>query len=272
MMKDPNSPNAPQDQSLLTFGPKITDAPRALKRSRPVQVADQIKRWVVERDLRKGDKLPNEAEMIAQFAVSKGTVREAMRILEAQGLIVTKTGPGGGSSVGEVSKDRAMSLLGNYFYFKDLSLSDIYQMRKLLEPELVADLAGKLDRATLDELRAMAHQHPEPAHSPEEEKQQHITSLAFHARLAEAAGNALLGFVIAFMARILADLTVYRRLYAAPNVQLWERGRRHQIDLVDALERGDGPQARAIMRSHMEGAERMMNAQEMRIMREFMGD
>jgi len=251
---------------------KTTDAPRAQKRSRPVQVADQIKRWVVERDLRKGAKLPNEAEMIAQFGVSKGTVREAMRILEAQGLIMTKTGPGGGSLVGEVSKDRAMSLLGNYFYFKDLSLSDIYQIRKVLEPELVAGLAGKLSPETLEELRMMAHQHPEPARTPEEEKQQHITSLAFHARLADAADNELLGFVISFMARILTDLTVYRRLYAAPNFALWERGRRHQIDLVDALERGDADQARAIMRSHMEGAETMMNAQEMRITREFMAE
>ncbi|SLN26470.1 FadR/GntR family transcriptional regulator [Roseisalinus antarcticus] len=256
--------------TVRPISPKISDAPRAQKRSRPVQVADQIKRWVVERDLRKGDKLPNEAAMITQFGVSKGTVREAMRILEAQGLIVTKTGPGGGSSVGEVSKDRAMSLLGNYFYFKDLSLSDIYQMRKMLEPELVAHLAGKLDAETLVTLREMAHRHPEPARSPEEEKQQHISSLAFHARIADAAENELLGFVISFMARILTDLTVYRRLYEAPNRELWERGRRHQIELVDALERGDGPLARAIMLSHMEGAESMMNAQEIRIAREFM--
>lgn len=250
--------------------PKITDAPRAQKRSRPVQVADQIKRWVVERDLRKGDKLPNEAAMIAQFGVSKGTVREAMRILEAQGLIVTKTGPGGGSLVGEVSKDRAMSLLGNYFYFKDLSLSDIYEVRKLLEPALVARLAGSLDEATLTELRDMAHKFPEPARSPEEEKEQHISSLLFHARLADAADNELLGFVISFMARILSDLTVYRRLYATPNKELWERGRKHQIDLVEALAKGDGHLAHAIMTSHMEGAERMMNQQEMRITREFM--
>lgn len=252
--------------------PKITDAPRAQKRSRPVQVADQIKRWVVERDLRQGNKLPNEAAMIAQFGVSKGTVREAMRILEAQGLIVTKTGPGGGSSVGEVSKDRAMSLLGNYFYFKDLSLSDIYELRKLLEPALVAKLAGTLDEGTLEELRNMAHQYPEPAQTPEEEKEQHISSLAFHARLADAADNELLGFMISFMARILSDLTVYRRLYATPNKELWERGRKHQIDLVEALANGDGARAHAIMLSHMKGAERMMNQQEMLITRAFMAE
>ncbi|MFC6760694.1 FadR/GntR family transcriptional regulator [Sulfitobacter porphyrae] len=252
--------------------PKITDAPRAQKRSRPVQVADQIKRWVVERDMQKGDKLPNEAAMIAEFGVSKGTVREAMRILEAQGLIVTKTGPGGGSSVGEVSKDRAMSLLGNYFYFKDLSLSDIYEMRKLVEPALAACLVSNLSDETLAELREMAHRYPEPAQTAEEEKQQHISSLAFHARLADAADNQLMGFLISFMARILSDLTVHRRLYATPNRELWERGRRHQIELVEALTRGDGPRAHAIMTSHMEGAERLMNAQEMRITREFMAE
>ncbi|NDA30344.1 MAG: FadR family transcriptional regulator, partial [Alphaproteobacteria bacterium] len=69
--------------------------PVKTKRSRPVLVADEIKEWVVKKDLKSGDKLPNESEMIDLFGVSKGTVREALRILEAQGLISTKTGPGG---------------------------------------------------------------------------------------------------------------------------------------------------------------------------------
>jgi GntR family transcriptional repressor for pyruvate dehydrogenase complex len=85
--------------------------------------------------------------------VSKGTVREAMRILEAQGLVVTRTGPGGGSFVGEVTAERARSLLANYFYFQELTVSDIYQLRKLLEPELSASLAGRLSREQLDRLR-----------------------------------------------------------------------------------------------------------------------
>ena len=43
----------------------------------PGKVSEEIKTWVVDRDLKQGDKLPNEAEMIALFGVSKGTVREA---------------------------------------------------------------------------------------------------------------------------------------------------------------------------------------------------
>ena len=61
--------------------------PVKTKRSRPVLVAEEIKEWVVKKDLKSGDKLPNESEMIDLFGVSKGTVREALRILEAQGLI-----------------------------------------------------------------------------------------------------------------------------------------------------------------------------------------
>jgi GntR family transcriptional repressor for pyruvate dehydrogenase complex len=66
------------------------------------------------------------------------------------------------------------------------------------------------------------------------------------------------------MARMLTDLTVYRRLYEPHNEELWSRGRRHQIDLVEALRARRWEAARAIMRSHMEGAEEMMQRQEAR--------
>ncbi|MDF1669534.1 MAG: FCD domain-containing protein [Roseovarius sp.] len=247
-------------------------SPSKPKRSRPVKVAEEIKQWVVDRDLKKGDKLPNEAEMIALFAVSKGTVREALRILEAQGLIVTRTGPGGGSFVGEVSKDRALSLLGNYFYFHDLSLADIYQMRKALEPELAATLAGRLDAEQLETLSVMVGSYDTPAGSAEEEKDQHIASLAFHAQLAAFAENRLLGFMISFMARMLTEMTVYRKLYDPPNHELWWRGRRHQLDLVDALRRGDSDAARSIMASHMATAEELMQRQEASLARRFIPD
>lgn len=242
------------------------------KRSRPVRVADEIKQWVVERDLKPGDKLPNEAEMIALFSVSKGTVREATRILEAQGLILTRTGPGGGSFVDKVSAERARSLLGNYFYFQNLSLADIYQMRKALEPELVAGIAGRLSDDQIDDLAHLVGQHDTPAQSAEEEIQEHVSSLAFHAKLAEFADNRLLGFIIAFMAEMLTEMTVYRKLYDPPNHELWRRGRQHQLDLVAALRAGDGVSARAIMASHMAIAEELMQAQEAELARRFIPD
>jgi DNA-binding FadR family transcriptional regulator len=242
------------------------------RRSRPLLVADTIKEWVVKRDLSSGDKLPNEGAMIDQFGVSKGTVREALRILEAQGLIVTKTGPGGGSIVGEVSVERTRALLANYFYFQDLSIADIYQMRKSLEPELAASLAGKLSSEQILELRNLAGQYPQPAKSAEEEKEQHIASLAFHTKLSDYGKNKLLGFIIGFMSQILTELTLYKKLYEPPNYELWRKGREHQLQLIDALVSGDSNKAREIMASHMQVAETLMKQQEAQIVRRFIAE
>lgn len=242
------------------------------RRSRPVQVADAIKDWVVSQGLRKGARLPSETEMIARYARSKGTIREAMRILEAQGLIETRTGPGGGSFVGEVSVERARALLGNYFYFKNLSIRDIYQIRRALEPELVATLAGQLAEPALVELETLIDQYPEPAATPDEEREQHIASLKFHSRLADHADNELLGFLIGFMAQILSDLTVSRQLYSPPNVELWQRGRAYQMDLVRALRAGDGGLARRIMADHMETAQTLMEGQEEQVLTRFFAE
>ncbi|QQA43793.1 FadR/GntR family transcriptional regulator [Pelagovum pacificum] len=252
--------------------PRAQPKPREPKRSRPVRVADEIKGWVVERGLQKGDRLPSETEMIARFGMAKGTIREAMRILEAQGLIVTRTGPGGGSFVGEVTSDRARALLGNYFYFKNLTVSDIYQLRRLLEPELAASLAGELSDDDIAELEAIVALYPEPARDDEEEREQHVASLKFHARLAEFASNELLGFLISFMAQILSDLTIYRRLYAPQNIELWRQGRMHQLGVIDALRTGDAEEARRLMASHMAIAQDHMEAQEAQVMKRFIAE
>ncbi|GGL66517.1 FadR/GntR family transcriptional regulator [Wenxinia marina] len=242
---------------------------RPPRRSRPVKVAEAIKDWVVSKGLKTGDRLPGEADLMARFGMAKSTIREAMRILEAQGLIETRTGPGGGSFVGRVSTGRARALLANYFYFRGLTIGDIYQMRRALEPVMAEDLAGRLTPAQLDELRALADACAEPATDLDEERAQHVASLRFHARLAEHAGNELLGFVVGFMAEVLSDITVSRELFAPPNPELRRTGHAYQIELIAALARGDGPAARRVMAAHMETAQRLMEGQEARVLSRF---
>src|SRR6056297_1905703 len=169
---------------MTSLPPATTRSKTEPKLSRPVQVAEAIKNWVVEQGLQAGDRLPGEAELIERFGMAKGTIREAMRVLEAQGLIKTRTGPGGGSFVHEVSMERARALLGNYFYFKNLTIADIYQLRRVLEPELAASLAGRLPDAVLAELEDNIAHYDAPAETAAEEREQHINSLRFHALLA----------------------------------------------------------------------------------------
>lgn len=249
--------------------PATTRSTREARLSRPQRVAEAIKEWVVEQGLRAGDRLPGEAALMTRFGMAKGTIREAMRILEAQGLIRTRTGPGGGSFVHEVSSKRAKALLGNFFYFKNLTITDIYQLRMALEPQLAADLAGKLDAKTLKALEGHIAGYADAPETLEEERLHQIASLKFHSLLAEQAANPLLGFVIDFMAELLSDITVYRRLYEPPNLELWASGRKHQLSLVAALRDGDAEAARKIMADHMEVALTYMQGQEAERMRRF---
>lgn len=230
--------------------------------SRPQRVAEAIKQWVMDNGWQPGERLPSETALIDRFGMAKGTIREAIRILEAQGLVKSRTGPGGGVFVHQVSEARATALLGNYFYFQKLTIDDIYQIREALEPELAASLAGRLGPDQIAALEEVMTRYAEPAANAEEEREQHVASLKFHAMLAEMSGNPLLRFLIRFTANMLADITVSRKLYAQPNHELWASGLDYQSRLLHALRDGDAATARSVLADHMRNARRLMRLQE----------
>ncbi|USZ49364.1 FadR/GntR family transcriptional regulator [Halomonas sp. DN3] len=242
-------------------------------RRRPYQLAETIKGWIVERELSPGDRLPGEAELMEILGASKGTVRESTRVLEAQGLVETRTGPGGGVFIREMSESRAISLLSHYLYFKDISIRDIYQIRLALEPELVASLAGQVEASDIARLRQSLASYAEPACDLDAERQQHIDSLDFHEQLAQlSGGNPLLSFIIRFTAQVLSDLTVYRRLYEPGDHHIGPAGCQYHAWLLDAIEAGDGERARILMREHLLEAQAVMHDNEAQVRRGFLNE
>ncbi len=243
------------------------DAPRM---SRPRIAAEAIKDWVVERGMQPGDRLPAEADLMAHFGMAKGTIREALRVLEAQGLIRTRTGPGGGAFVNEVSEARAKALLGNYFFFTEIGIGDIYELRRALEPVLVADLAGKLDEDRIRELEEVMAVYEDPPETIEELETQRIAELTFHEILASFSPNPLLRFECRFLISLLKDLTICRKIYRRRIPDFRKTGRDYQARLIQALRAGDGGAAFSIMRAHMITAQQVMEEQESIVQRQFL--
>ncbi len=239
-------------------------------RNRPQAVAETIKEWIIEHGLTPGDRLPQEHQLIADLGVSKGTVREALKVLETQDLVRTRTGPGGGAFITEVSADHATALLANHFFFKDISIADIYEMRIALEPQLVADLAPYIADGQIEELRARMSAYTAPPASIEEEKEQRVAELEFHEALAGFSENPLLGFTCAFLVRLLKELTVCKKIYEQPNPELRERGVSYQVQLIEALRARDADTARAVLQAHMRTAQRIMLAQEAQVTKGFL--
>jgi DNA-binding transcriptional MocR family regulator len=144
-------------------GATTTAEPSGRQAKRPVEISERLKDWIVEHDLKPGDRLPQERDLMDMFKASKSTVREALGALQTQGLVRTRTGPRGGAYIAELDGRRAMELLGNYFFFSQPTISDIYALRKLLEPEMAASLVGRLEDADFERLRATIRLYDHPA-------------------------------------------------------------------------------------------------------------
>jgi len=237
----------------------------ATQLTRPDSVVETVKRWITEGRLRPGDRLPQERALMEEFSVSKGSVREALKGLETQGLIVMRTGPGGGAFVADVPPDRAMSLLSNYFFFQQPTIKDIYELRVQLEPEMAASLVGRLDEEDLTRLRRTTTIYSSPIESPETEHQQRLDEFAFHEVLADLCPNPLLSFFCRFLISLLKNLTICHKIYDEPNPELFDTGRFYQMAVYDALKRGDGEEARKVMHDHMRAAAHIMVQREARL-------
>lgn len=240
------------------------------KRNRPLAAAELIKEHISAQGIKPGDRLPQEHELIEYLQVSKGTVREALKVLETQGLIRTRTGPGGGAFIKAVETDHAVALLANHFFFKELTIGHIYELRIALEPELVAGVATVITPDQIAELTTCMKPYSSPPSSKKEERAQRVAELEFHQKLAGFSQNPLLSFTCHFLVTLLRDLTLCRKIYNKPNPQLRKRGLSYQEQLIYALEAGDAEEARSIMRAHMKTAQRIMLSQEAEIMREFL--
>ena len=246
------------------------DASSRAKRNRPLAVAEVLKDWIADRGLKAGDRLPQERDLIELFGVSKGTIREALKALDAQGIIKTRTGPGGGAFIAPVTETGALELLGNYFFFKGLTIGDIYQLRIRLEPEATASVAGRLSEADFARLESKMKVYDHAPATIEEERQQRAAELEFHELLVEYCPNPLMTFVCRFLLSLLKNLTICRRIYGFPNPELREHGRSYQLRLIAALREGDGEAARRIMDEHMRYAGHMMEVQEAFVARQFL--
>ena len=231
----------------------------ARRRKRPDIVADLVRDRIVTAGLKVGDRIPSEWVSPEELHVSRGTIREALKVLEFQGLVSSKTGPGGGLFVSTIEPDDAIRLLDNLFLAEPPSIPDIYALRKVLEPELAASLAGRLSKDQIRELQSCIYLYEDEPTSADEEYRQRLAELDFHACLARCCTNQLLGFVCNFLLSLLRDKTECRAIYSEPTPwAMRDTGLNYQVRLLRALKAGETDFARSLMREHMIEAESFM--------------
>ena len=167
------------------------DAPIHRVKKAYEQVHDQLRDLIVRGELPRGQRLPNEAVLARQFGVSRGTVREALRVLAAQNLIRTAKGAGGGSFVTLPTVDHVSEFLTANIALlnesQDVSAEEMLEARELLETFAAGRAASRRTDLDLERLRSCI---VEPGDVGSE--QQFALNTLFHSAILDAAGNTLL--------------------------------------------------------------------------------
>jgi DNA-binding FadR family transcriptional regulator len=227
-------------------------APRGARRRKLSDViAEETKRWMVAEGMRPGDRLPNERQLIDHYGCSKGTVREALKALEVQGLIATRTGPNGGAYLRAVPFQTAAQALRNYLHFQDLTVAQVNQLRSQLEPQLVASLAGGVDGKLLARLEVCLVEGARRPASDDEALAKWQADLEFHNILAEACPDPLLAFICHFVNDLIYDLLCVNRALLLAQHECGARNVVFHRQILGALGQADAPQLRQLMADHM---------------------
>jgi DNA-binding FadR family transcriptional regulator len=123
---------------------------RGMKAS--IAVAADLRARIARGDLVDGQALPVESELMVELGVSKGVMREALRILEQQGLIEVRRGVGGGPRVRHPSIAEAAMAFGIFLQVAEVPVGDVWRSRDRIVAAAIERLA---DQRTDDDLRQL---------------------------------------------------------------------------------------------------------------------
>jgi DNA-binding FadR family transcriptional regulator len=152
-------------------------------------VALNVVHDIVARGLKTGDKLPLEVAMLQEYRVSRASLREALRLLEVQGLISIRPGPGGGPVVGSVDARHLARTASLYFHLGGMKYADIFATQEILEPTCAQLACRHPDRAV--RLAPFL----DPKQTPSQGAAYHVATAEFHSTVYELAGNSVLGLL-----------------------------------------------------------------------------
>lgn len=139
--------------------------------------------------LEAGSSLGSEKTLLEELGVGRSTLREALRLLELQGVVVIKTGPGGGPVIADPGHGPLADMLAVALQATDVTVGELIEARRLLESALARLAATASDEEDIAKLRQSVDDMRE--HLEDEEEFLH-ENLNFHACCAEAAHNHIL--------------------------------------------------------------------------------
>lgn len=211
------------------------------------QVEDRIRQAILEGELKTGERLPSESELARQFAVSRTTVREALRALSTQNLIEKVPGAGGGSFVRAVDHQSLGDVLSesmhNLLSLGSIEPVEVNSVREYLEVPAVRLASLHREPSDLEELRQIVEQQKSiSVNNPSVPR----LDVDFHSAVARASRNRVLA---SFVHALHEQVMPVRFLDLSEEVGI--RSVQQHLRIVRAIESQDADEAEAAMTEHL---------------------
>lgn len=171
------------------------------------EIITQVRGMVRSGELSTGDRLPSERALAEQFAVSRNTVREALRMLEISGLIQLRRGATGGAFIAAADPGRVATSLSDMMDLSQFSLTDLTEVRLWIESLVVRVACERADEAMLDRLEANVEQAVKLS-SQGDWDEKAIVHTEFHNVLAQATGNPVLAALMDSLMAVMRELVL----------------------------------------------------------------
>ncbi|QTX04398.1 FadR/GntR family transcriptional regulator [Agromyces archimandritae] len=207
------------------------------------EVVTQVMQTVLDR-MAPGDWLGSEATLAAEFGISRVTCREAIRELEAKGVVEVKVGADGGIRVAQPQPSRVAEVLAVQMHLIGISHDEIVAVQRALSP--VAAEAAAAD-ATEADIAAMVGLLAEQEQAFGDRERFTEVGMRLHARIGEASGNRILAIVLSAL-----DPLEQPAFSTHADTQRSRRVLEAHRAIVDAIAAHDGAAARAAMTEHFE--------------------
>ncbi|MFO1304747.1 MAG: FCD domain-containing protein [Burkholderiales bacterium] len=206
------------------------------------QLADDILGYIVDNGLAPGTRLAPERQMLEETGRARGTLREALRLLESRGVVEVRTGAGGGAFVRKPQPADLGAAITAVLMLEGASMLDVLTAREDMEAAALMRAAGRIGPRDLEALQASVDNLRE--HIDDRERFL-VEAGRFHEVIHEAAASPVL--------RILNEALRATQMSSSGDYPLSYRKRvadEHQ-EIVDALRRGRSRVAQDCMRTHV---------------------
>lgn len=201
--------------------------------------AQRLRRHILRGQYARGDQLPAERELAAEAQLGRGSIREALRILEAQGLVTTLAGRHGGSVVSRPSGQLLAQQIDSYARTHALSLQSLVEARAAIEP-MVAQLAAM--HRTEDDLAALRRVADRLGAAAVQDVRRFLReNVKWHDALATASHNDLLRAFANSISRLMYDVSRIRNFATADVRAVVSKSHRR---ILAAIEQRDPEAAR----------------------------